>query len=366
MPKNQDSLNADLARVLSRYKPTLRSTSGKVVPVPEEADVFQFRFTVDGEEYGTVTVSIDGLHKLVVYYGAEAEDSPKASRTGDLTWTQLLVKLKQFAYQHQLSFELSDQDDLESDMAKREHTKQLDEGYKAINKKTSINDSVPTVKVRIQHDRDMTENDQRFRHVSKIFIENSDGERILAPTTKPGVARIYARHIAEGGKPYDERWNHLNSLVEEYTKMAGFVRATRDGQFNESTQKLVTEGVNHYLSLRESLHKLTGKKGYNAYFESWTPPLMEDEIQEDLSDMFMSSTLDPRIESVMPILSKLNKNISETKMNEVAELEQWAEKLISLNPEKEADYGDNYQSMVSRVGAKAKATQKVAKHTPHT
>lgn len=342
MPKNQDSLNIDLARQLKRYRPTMRDTTGKVVPVAEEAEVFQFHFTNDGEDYGTVTVSIDGLHKLVVYFGDSVSDSPKVSQNGDPTWEQLLVRLKNFAHKHQLSFELSDQDDLETDMAKREYTKKLDESYRAVGKKTSYNDSIPTVKVRIQHKREMQEGEQRFRQIDKIFIENADGERILAPTNKPGIAKIYGRVIAEGDKPYGERWNHVTSLVEEYTKMAGFVRATRGGQFNESAQQLVNEGLNHYQKLRETLHKLTGKKGYNTYFESWTPSLMEDEDQSDLSEMFMSSSLDPRIESVMPILSKLNKNISETVMSEVMTLESWADDIVdeALAPSTPAQLDD--------------------------
>jgi hypothetical protein len=327
MPKKQDSLNADLARQLARYKPVARASSGDKVPVPEEADVFQFKFTLDGEDYGTVSVSIDGLHKLVVYDNEDVQHSPKYSKNKDLTWEQLLVSLKNFAHGHQLSFKVKANDDLEPDMAKREHTK-LDESYRPMGKKTSVNDSVPTVKVRIQHSREMNEGEQRFRHIDKIFIENANGERFLLDTKRPGIARVFARHIAEGGRPYDERWNHIGSLVEEYTKMAGFVRATRGGQFNESTSKLVNEGVNHYMSLRETLHKLAGGRGYNNYFESWSPPLMEDESNEDLSEMFMSSSLDPRIESAMPILNKLNKNLGETKLAEVQSLEEWAEDIV--------------------------------------
>lgn len=342
MPKNQDSLNVDLARQLARYKPIARDSSGDKVPVPDEAEVFQFKFTLDGEDYGTVSVSIDGLHKLIVYDNEEVQNSPKHSKNRDLTWEQLLVSLKDFAHSHQLSFKIKANDDLEPDMAKREHTKQLDESYRPLGKKTSVNDSVPTVKVRIQHNREMNEGEQRFRHIDKIFIENAQGERFLLDTKRPGIARVFARHIAEGGRPYDERWQHIGAMVEEYTKMAGFVRATRGGQFNESTQKLVTEGVNHYMNIRETLHKLAGSRGYNSYFESWTPPLMEDEEQTDLSEMFMSSTLDPRIESVMPILSKLNKNLGETKLAEVKSLEEWADDIVegALIPKTPAQIDD--------------------------
>jgi tetratricopeptide (TPR) repeat protein len=137
---------------------------------------------------------------------------------------------------------------------------------------------------------------------------------------------VYARHIAEGGVPNDERWNHIKGLCEEYKKMAGFVRATRGGQFNESAQKLVESGIAHYQSLRESLSKMTGKRGYNTYFESWTPPLMEDDSDtSNLNELFVEESLDPRIESVMPILSKLQKKVSE--MKEVDALAEWADSI---------------------------------------
>jgi hypothetical protein len=144
--------------------------------------------------------------------------------------------------------------------------------------------------------------------------------------------------------------------------MAGFVRATKGKQFNESTEKLVNEGMNHYSKLRECLSKMRGRKGYHAYFESWTPALQEDEVNEDLSGMFMSSSLDPRIESVMPILSKLNKNIAESKpMAEVIALQDWADNTTEstgdvedyVDPE-EADYGDEYQKSASSAGEAVK------------
>jgi hypothetical protein len=71
---------------------------------------------------------------------------------------------------------------------------------------------------------------------------------------------------------------------------------------------------------------MTGHRGYNAYFESWTPPLMEDETDiSNLNELFVQETLDPRIESVMPILSKLHKKVAE--MKEVGALAEWADSL---------------------------------------
>lgn len=375
MPKNQDSLNQELFSLLQSrgYNPTLLDTSGKEIPVPEEAEVFQFNFEKDDKDYGTATISIDGLHKLVIYFNENIANSPKTGQDDSESWYSLLKQFKRFAQKHQLSFELKNIDRLKYDMAKRDYTKKLDEGYHAMGKKASYNDSVPTTKMIIKHKRNMEEGEQRFRQIDKIFIENSLGERILAPTNKPGIGRAFARHIAEGGRPYDERWNHITKLCEDYGKMAGFVRATRNNQFNESAQKLVSEGVNHYLTLRETLHRLSGKKGYSQYFENWSPVLSEDDVDGDLGSMFTNSSLDPRIESVLPILSSLKNNITDSPViAEVSELEEWADKVIEGRSDERDDYDpeqhniketekiadrydpEDFDAMVKRVGEKAK------------
>ena len=350
MAKNQESINRSLFELLrSRgYAPTLLDTSGKEIPVPEEAEVFQFKFTKDGEEYGTVTASIDGLHKLIIYFGDDVANSEKENNGGDDSWYKLLNHLKRFSQQHQLSFEVKNRDHLKYDMAKREHMKKQEriaEGYYPMGKKASYNDNIPTVKIVIEHSRQIEEGEQRYRNVNRIFLENTQGERILAPTTKPGVAQIYARHLAEGGMPHDDRWNHIIGLCEEYNKMGAFVRATRNNQFNESAQQLVNEGINHYQNLKESLSKMRGSRGYNAYFESYTPPLMEDESEENnLNELFVQETLDPRIESVMPILSKLHKKVAE--MKEVNELSEWADSLTEVALEE----GDGGQQAINPMG----------------
>ena len=327
MSKNQDTLKDKIYNYLKGlgYEPEMLSSSGKEVPVVEETDIFRFTFHKDGESYGTAYVSMDNSNVLTVYQSDELQNSPDET-TGDPSWEQVRLQLRKMSFPLGIkSFDIRNKNHLENDMAKREYNKKLDEGYYPMGKKASYSDNIPQTKMIIQHTRNIEEGEQRYRNIARIFVENMNGERFLLPTTKPGIGRVYARHIAEGGTPYDERGQHITSLVEEYSKMAGFVRATRNGQFNESAQRLVTEGVNHYQKLRETLHKMTGKKGYSTYFESYTPPLMEDEEQKDLSEMFMSSSLDPRIECVMPILSKLSKNISEDNMKEIKSLEEWAE-----------------------------------------
>ena len=336
MALDNESFNKQLYDLLKvrGYKPVPKNSRNQNVEASQLADVMEFVFMKDGEEYGKAWASIDDASNVIIYYDDEQADSPEGNTPGveyDDSWSGFLKHVKNWAQRKQLSFELANKDRLSDDMRQREYVKmkeKISEGYHAMGKKASYNDNVPNVKIILQHNRQIEEGEQRYRNVAKIFLENTEGERILAPTTRPGIAQIYARHLAEGGVPNDERWNHIKGLCEEYSKMAGFVRATRNNQFNESAQALVNEGINHYNTLRESLSKMRGHRGYNAYFESWTPSLMEEENDDSINELFVQETVDPRIESVMPILSRLSKKSGNKPMTEVSELAEWAQSIL--------------------------------------
>lgn len=344
MAQDTENFNKELYNLLKvrGYEPVPLDSKNQRVPASQAADVIQFTFIKDGEDYGKVWLTIDEAKNVIVYYDEEQQKSPSGKTPGveyDDSWTGFLKHVKNWAQRRQLSFELLNKDRLSDDMRQRDYYKMKErvaEGYYPMGKKASYNDAVPNVKIVLQHNRALEEGEQRYRNVAKIYLENVDGERFLAPTTRPGIARVYARHIAEGGVPNDDRWNHIKSICEDYTKMAGFVRATRNGQFNESAQELVTEGINHYNGLRETLSKMTGHRGYQAYFESWTPALMENEGDESINELFVQETMDPRIESAMPILSRLRKPVAE--MSEVDTLAEWADSIIS--EKLEIDEGD--------------------------
>ena len=344
MAQDTENFNKELYNLLKvrGYDPVPLDSKNQRVPASQAADVIQFTFIKDGEDYGKVWLTIDEAKNVIVYYDEEQQKSPSGKTPGveyDDSWTGFLKHVKNWAQRRQLSFELLNKDRLSDDMRQRDYYKMKEkvaEGYYPMGKKASYNDAVPNVKIVLQHNRALEEGEQRYRNVAKIYLENIDGERFLAPTNRPGIARVYARHIAEGGVPNDDRWNHIKSICEDYTKMAGFVRATRNGQFNESAQELVTEGINHYNGLRETLSKMTGHRGYQAYFESWTPALMENEGDESINELFVQETMDPRIESAMPILSRLRKPVAE--MSEVDTLAEWADTIIS--EKLEIDEGD--------------------------
>jgi hypothetical protein len=324
MPVNNDTLNKNLYDALrSRgYDPIPLDSKGDASDEIEKADVFRFSFG-QGDEKVNAWATIEG-NDLMLYI------DDKFTQSKD--FEPFTRYMKVWAQRKLLGFETTNKDRLLGDMKKRtvmKQKEQLGEGYYPMGKKASYNDSVPQVKMIIQHTRNLEEGEQRFRNIAKIFVENANGERFLLPTNRPGLARVYARHIAEGGTPYDEKGKHITTLVEEYSKMAGFVRATRNGQFNESALRLVNEGLKHYNDLRMTLQGMASHRGYNKYFESYTPVLNEETTDAtSLTELFVQEKLDPRIESVLPILNRLSKNITE--MSAVKELEEWATSLAEV------------------------------------
>ena len=324
MPVNTETLNKNIYDELQArgMDPVPLDSKGDTYDEIEQADVFRFKY--DKEDPKKVSwVTIEGPD-LVFYVDDDFVKSP--------TFEPFSRFMKNWARRKTLGFEILNKDRLFGDMKKRTIMKKKEEmmeGYHPMGKNKSYNDAIPQVKIILQHTRQLEEGEQRFRNIANIFVENTSGERFLLPTNRPGLARVYARHIAEGGTPYDDKGRHITTLVEEYQKMAGFVRATRNGQFNESALKLVNEGLNHYNELRMTLQGMASHRGYNKYFESYTPVLNEESDDDiSLNELFVQETLDPRIESVMPILKRLNKNITE--MSAVKELEEWAESITEV------------------------------------
>lgn len=357
MPVSKETIHRSLFDALRslRLDPISLNSKGDPNEDVENADVFKFEYKdQSGKALGKAWATIENK-ELIIYTDKDFTSNPK--------FEEFAIFMKNWAQRRLLNFKITDKENLQNDMKKRTvmKTKEtLGEGYYPLSKKSSYSDNIPQVKIILQHTRQLEEGEQRFRNIARIFVENTNGERFLLPTNRPGLARVYARHIAEGGTPYDDKAKHITTLVEEYSKMAGFVRATRKGEFNESALKLVNEGLNHYNTLRMTLQGMTSHRGYNKYFENYTPILNEETDDEtNLNELFVQETLDPRIESVMPILKRLSKNITE--MNEVNELSEWAETITEVEDETTKTLAEPASDMLDEIGiAKLKSGEFLA------
>lgn len=321
MPKSADSILTELYDLLKTkgFNPS-SFKDGKKSVLPSNASLISFSFKDDNREYGTSHIAVDDLRDLILFYNRAAMKDAKDA------WTKFIKELKNWGLRRGIKgFKLDSVDNIQDYLARR--ATKLDESYYGT-KYTSYNEKTPgTVKLIIKHSKPLEETDKRYRYVDKIFVENEQGERFLVPTKKPSVGYVYARLIAEGGNPYDERGKHIAELSEDISKLAGFVRATKSKQFNESVQSAVNEAIEQYYNLRETLRRLRTHRGFTNYFENWQPKLLESGDIAQLESAFKHSSIDPRIQEALPVLGKFNINISQ--MTESDEFENWANDFLN-------------------------------------
>jgi hypothetical protein len=92
-------------------------------------------------------------------------------------------------------------------------------------RKVSYSDQPQKTRLRIKHSKDLEEGDARYRNIESIYVETADGERFKVPSSSLMHGRMLARHVAEGGNPYDAFGQHINEIVNEMRTLANFVRA---------------------------------------------------------------------------------------------------------------------------------------------
>lgn len=322
MPKSSNNIITDLHDLLKTKGFDPKTTvSGKSSITPQNASMIEFSFKDGNTDYGTSRIIVDSAREMILFFNKSIAKKAKYA------WSEFISEIKNWSFRNGiLKFNLEPIDDYNEYLERRRDASRINENYYGT-KYTSYSDKTPkTVKLIIKHNKSLEETDKRYRHVDKIFVENELGERFILPTKKPGVGYVYARLIADGGNPYDERGKHIAELSEDISRLAGFVRATKSNQFNESIRSMINEAVQQYHALREVLEKLKTARGFRTYFENWTPTLTEKSDLSVLESMFKHSIIDPRIEKALPVLSKFKINISE--IEESSEFENWAEGFI--------------------------------------
>jgi hypothetical protein len=116
-------------------------------------------------------------------------------------------------------------------------------------------------------------------------------------------------------------------MVEELNKLRPFVHSMRHRQFEDATTNDMLESAFEYHGLlKNTLKKLKGKKGYNEYKESYTPPLNEtDEFNEDeLREKFVKKVFPDRLSQALPIVHKAYNMKKENANQYSAQFENWA------------------------------------------
>jgi len=325
-----DSTATNLFNLLVSRDYTVKTltSQGKPEVNPGDAEMFSFDFETARNNYGTVVILLDDESNFEVYYGDNVGKNMEAEDKD--AWYDFLNQLKTFATRNLLTFTLKNLNKLKYSMQGMAAINEgLFEGWSGT-KRTSYNDKPGTTRLKIVHSRELGEGEQRFRNIEKLYVENTEGERFKLPFTTLVGGRAMARHVAEGGTPYDVFGQHITDMVREANILSKFVRTTRAITEDDAEQyEVVTAGRDRYQTVRSRLKSLAGKRRYHAYKESWDPAILEQDsaIVDALRGSFITTSVPAQIEEALPYIAQniQSTDTKESTMKEFNQFANWAE-----------------------------------------
>ena len=310
------------------FDPELLDSSGKPAMDPGEAEIFSFDFRAEsGKDYGTVVIMLSDDGELQVYC---ADNVGKTMEGEDKTnWFSFLEQLKNFAVRtNRLDFGIKNLNHLRYSMQGQAAIKEgLFESWSG-KKDVSWNAGATESRLMIKHKRSLGEDEARFRYVESLFIETAEGERYKLPFKNLTAGKAMLEHVRNGGRPYDMRGQHISEMVLELNVLSRFRRANQGKLLEGDTEQLVEQTNTYYENLQRNLKSLTHRRGYDAYFESWAPAEISEEsiVIEGLKHLFITQSIDQRIEDALPLIAKIQQQ--ENAMKEANIFEAWADKLV--------------------------------------
>ena len=309
------------------FEPEMLDASGRASDDPAETEIFSFDFRAEsGQDYGTVVIMLGDDGDLEVYCSDNVGRGMASEDKND--WFGFLEQLKNFATRNFMGFGIKNLNRLRYSMqgqaAIKEGLFESWQGRRDMSWTAGANES----RLMIKHKRVMGEGEARFRCVESLFIETAEGERYKLPFRNLTAGKAMLEHVRAGGRPYDVRGQHIAEMVTELAVLSRFRRANHGRLLEGDTAALVEQTNTYRERLQHNLKSLTSKTGYAKYFESWSPDqaTAESVVIEGLKHMFVTQSIDQRIEEALPLIARIQQQ--ENAMKETEIFEAWADRLM--------------------------------------
>lgn len=313
--------------VSRNFDPELLDSAGRPSADPAETEVFSFNFqTQNGNDYGTVVIMLADDNNMEIYFGDNIGRGMEADDKKE--WFDFLYQLRMFAKRNLMTFGLKNLNRLRYSMQGQAAIKEgLFESWSG-KRDVSWNAGPNESRLMIRHKRALGEGEARFRYVESLFIETAEGERYKLPFKNLTAGKAMLEHVRQGGRPYDARGQHIAEMVQELSVLSRFRRANHGRLLEGDTAALVEQTNVYYENLKGALKSICSTRGYSTYFESWAPTQVTEEsvVIEGIKHLFVTQSIDQRIEDALPILARIQQqgNI----MKEANIFETWADSLV--------------------------------------
>jgi len=291
--------------------------SGSITNNSKDARFFDFDFAVEGNTLGRVSISLGELGSLKVFYSQGITEGVD-SITLDM-WYDFLKEMRYFAKRRLLRFDT--RDITKGNLNKNDYQYLAQNGTKENNMnesamyggpKTSLRKLENTL-LRVRHSKVVDENQKgsRSRNISAIFIENSEGERFKYPFIHLAGAKAMQRHVANGGRPYDDVGNSIIGMSEQIAQLTAFKRHVgQHDQMNQEVNEIIERSQGKLNQLRKTVECMSGQKFYEAYCENHAPQqddgfVMDQATMEDYKSKFTVRNFKEDLAQYFPLIHSI-------------------------------------------------------------
>tara|TARA_B100000674_G_scaffold444350_1_gene409881 strand:- start:132 stop:1709 length:1578 start_codon:yes stop_codon:yes gene_type:complete len=224
--------------------------------------------------------------------------------------------------------------------SKRRSYENLDKTRLIIRHKGSVDETVPGA---------------RSRQIQSLYIENEDGERFKYPMTHLAGARAMQRHVANGGKPYDDFGQHLIQASEDIAKLNSFSRyVSNKDQLNDNASDMIDKTKLKLENLRAYVKNLSKQSHYEETVKSFKTVedrVLDDETRESYREKFTIKSLDDRVEEALPVIHRLMAEYEDEEGPKIKDTQPTVigkdVEPIDSDPEPQVDHGAVVQSFLT-------------------
>ena len=318
------SISEDLFyKIRSRFQGLkLGKETGEITINPAEAAFFDFDYMEGENPIGHISISLAEPTSMKVYYSTGITEAMDVMQKDN--WYGFLKELRQFAKRRLLSFDTRDiaKDNLDKRdfmfLSQNAKTNPVGESVMSESNlygtKTMSFQKLLDTKLIIKHSHALTDDmapGARSRNIAALFVQNEQGERFKYPFIHLAGARAMQRHVANGGKPYDEIGGSIVKMSEEIAQLKSFSNyVVRNDLMNSDTNSIVERSSVALERIREQIKQLSKQSHYEAYksnFQVGSQDEIPQEVVEDFTEKFTVKNFKEDIKTVFPILYRLMK-----------------------------------------------------------
>jgi len=270
--------------------------TGAVTIDPAEARFFDFDFVHEDVNLGRVSISLNELGSLKVYYSqgiTENQDDPAKK-----TWYSFLREMRFFAMRRLLRFDTRDIAKTNLDKNDFQHLATT-QGTKEEPEMNTMNESrwnhkstkktsravKGQTEVIVRHSQAVDEmypgaRSQR-KNIKAIFIQNKDGERFKYPFIHPAGAFAMAQHVDHGGAPHDPAGKAIIKMSEQIAQLQEFQRKISRSTLHDDATGITERAIGRLQELKARVEALGKRHHYEAWVAEMTgQPEAGDDIME--------------------------------------------------------------------------------------